>query len=100
MNSQFKGKCAFVTGGNKGIGLAICQGLVAAGFDVIVAARSLDKAKTAIEKLSSNNSKSLYYELPRPSRTMDEVSDASSRRLCLNPPHSKILKFPMGLGSG
>ncbi|MGL5872951.1 MAG: SDR family NAD(P)-dependent oxidoreductase, partial [Xenococcaceae cyanobacterium] len=57
MNAQLKGKSALVTGGNKGIGFAICQGLVAAGFDVIVAARSLDKAKTAVEKLSSNTSK-------------------------------------------
>ncbi|WP_199337066.1 SDR family oxidoreductase [Oscillatoria sp. FACHB-1407] len=46
---------ALVTGGNKGIGFAICQGLVAAGFEVILAARSLDKAKQAVEQLSSSN---------------------------------------------
>jgi NAD(P)-dependent dehydrogenase (short-subunit alcohol dehydrogenase family) len=45
---------ALVTGGNKGIGLAICQGLLAAEFEVILAARSIDKAKTAIEKLQSD----------------------------------------------
>ena len=53
MNSQFQGKHALVTGGNKGIGLAICKGLLAAGFEVILAARSLDKAKTAAEQLQS-----------------------------------------------
>lgn len=53
MNSQFQGKHALVTGGNKGIGLAICKGLLAAGFEVILAARSLDKAKTAAEQLPS-----------------------------------------------
>jgi NAD(P)-dependent dehydrogenase (short-subunit alcohol dehydrogenase family) len=53
MNSQFQGKRALVTGGNKGIGFAICKGLLAAGFDVILAARSLDKANAAIEKLPS-----------------------------------------------
>jgi NAD(P)-dependent dehydrogenase (short-subunit alcohol dehydrogenase family) len=73
MNAQFKGKCALVTGGNKGIGFAICQGLVAAGFDVIVAARSIDKAKTGIEKLSANNSKVRAIEL-------DITDDASIDR--------------------
>jgi NAD(P)-dependent dehydrogenase (short-subunit alcohol dehydrogenase family) len=53
MNSQFQGKRALVTGGNKGIGFAICKGLLATGFDVILAARSLDKANAAIEKLPS-----------------------------------------------
>lgn len=53
MNLQFEGKRALVTGGNKGIGFAICKGLLAAGFEVILAARSLDKGKQAIEKLPS-----------------------------------------------
>ena len=52
MNSPHN-KYALVTGGNKGIGFAICQGLLKAGFEVILAARSLDKAKAAIEKLQS-----------------------------------------------
>lgn len=45
---------ALVTGGNKGIGFAICQGLVASGFEVILAARSLNKAKQAVEQFSSS----------------------------------------------
>lgn len=49
MNSHNQNKNALVTGGNKGIGLAICQGLLKAGFQVILAARSLDKAKQAID---------------------------------------------------
>jgi len=52
MNSKLQIKRALVTGGNKGIGFAICQGLVA-GFEVILAARSLDKAKAAAEQLPS-----------------------------------------------
>jgi NAD(P)-dependent dehydrogenase (short-subunit alcohol dehydrogenase family) len=44
-------KTALVTGGNKGIGFAICQGLLEAGFDVFLAARSLEKAKAAADKL-------------------------------------------------
>jgi NAD(P)-dependent dehydrogenase (short-subunit alcohol dehydrogenase family) len=63
MPGSFQGKCALVTGGNKGIGFAICQGLLKAEFEVIIAARSLDKAKTAVEKLSDNNSKVRSLEL-------------------------------------
>lgn len=53
MISNHQNKYALVTGGNKGIGFAICQGLLKAGFEVILAARSLDKAKQAIEQLQS-----------------------------------------------
>ncbi len=44
-------KYALVTGGNRIIGLAICQGLAQAGFVTIVAARSLDKAHSTCERL-------------------------------------------------
>ena len=52
MNSSQK-KYALVTGSNKGIGFAICQGLLKESFEVILAARSLDKAKAAISQLQS-----------------------------------------------
>lgn len=63
MNASFQGKRALVTGGNKGIGFAIIQGLLAEGFDVILAARSLDKAKAAIEQLQSSNVRSLELDV-------------------------------------
>lgn len=47
-------KIALVTGGNRGIGFTICQGLVDAGFEVIIGSRSLDKGKQAAEKLNSD----------------------------------------------
>ncbi|KYC35627.1 short-chain dehydrogenase [Scytonema hofmannii PCC 7110] len=53
MNAKPEKKYALVTGGNKGIGFAICKGLLNAGFEVILAARSLSKAQDAAEKLSS-----------------------------------------------
>ena len=53
MNSQLR--TALVTGGNKGIGFAICQGLLAKGFEVVIAARSLDKGKAAAEQMQSAN---------------------------------------------
>ena len=55
MTIQFQGKRALVTGGNKGIGFAISRGLLAQGFEVILAARLLDNAKVAITKLQSSN---------------------------------------------
>jgi NAD(P)-dependent dehydrogenase (short-subunit alcohol dehydrogenase family) len=73
MNSQFQGKYALVTGGNKGIGFAICKGLLSAGFEVILAARSLDKAKKASEQLQSTNSKVRVVEL-------DVIDDQSIHR--------------------
>lgn len=56
-------KTALVTGGNKGIGFAICNGLLDAGFDVMLAARSLDNAKAAAEQLQSTKSQVHVVEL-------------------------------------
>lgn len=47
-------KIALVTGANKGIGFSIAQGLLGKGFEVILAARSLDRAKAAAEKLNGS----------------------------------------------
>jgi NAD(P)-dependent dehydrogenase (short-subunit alcohol dehydrogenase family) len=46
-------KIALVTGGNRGIGFAIAQGLLKEGFEIIISARSLEKAKEASEKLQT-----------------------------------------------
>lgn len=45
-------KIALVTGGNRGIGLAIARGLLAEGCQVIITARSWDSAKQAAADLS------------------------------------------------
>ncbi|MBH8566367.1 SDR family NAD(P)-dependent oxidoreductase [Nostoc sp. CENA67] len=44
-------KWALITGSNRGIGLAIAQGLLAKGYGVIITSRSLDNAKQVAEKL-------------------------------------------------
>lgn len=44
-------KWALVTGGNRGIGFAITQGLLAKGYSIIITSRSLDNAKLASQKL-------------------------------------------------
>jgi NAD(P)-dependent dehydrogenase (short-subunit alcohol dehydrogenase family) len=45
-------KRALITGGNRGIGFAIAQGLLAQNYEVIITARSIDHAKAAATKLS------------------------------------------------
>ncbi|NEO28217.1 MAG: SDR family NAD(P)-dependent oxidoreductase [Kamptonema sp. SIO4C4] len=52
MNTYQQPKTALVTGGNRGIGLAVCQGLLEEGFEVILAARSLHRARTALSHLN------------------------------------------------
>ena len=47
-------KQALVTGGNRGIGLAIVQGLLTKGYDIILTSRSLDSAQQAAKKLNGN----------------------------------------------
>ena len=50
MNNQ---KIALITGGNRGIGYAIAQGLLNTDFQVIIGSRSLEKGQAAAEKLNS-----------------------------------------------
>ena len=47
-------KRALITGGNRGIGFAIAQGLLAQGYEVIITARSFDRATQAAEQLSGS----------------------------------------------
>jgi len=51
MNLQIAGKTALVTGGSKGIGYAVAEGLVAEGVRVVVSARDEAVLETAAERL-------------------------------------------------
>ncbi|MEH1854104.1 MAG: SDR family NAD(P)-dependent oxidoreductase [Nostoc sp.] len=44
-------KRVLITGGNRGIGFAIAQGLLAKDYEIIITSRSLDNAKLAAQKL-------------------------------------------------
>ncbi len=77
MNPSQEQKYALVTGGNKGIGFAICQGLLAVGFDVILAARSLEKAKAAQEKLQSSRVHPLMLDVANDQSIHQAAEDLS-----------------------
>jgi NAD(P)-dependent dehydrogenase (short-subunit alcohol dehydrogenase family) len=47
-------KYALITGGNRGIGFAIAQGLITQGYNVIITARSIDAATNAAKTLGAN----------------------------------------------
>jgi 3-oxoacyl-[acyl-carrier protein] reductase len=50
---DLNGKVAVVTGGTKGIGLAIAESLVASGASVFICARSSDEVEECVKQLSS-----------------------------------------------
>lgn len=51
-SSDLTGKVAVVTGGSRGIGRAIAEGLAEAGADVVVASRKLDRCQRAAAEIA------------------------------------------------
>jgi NAD(P)-dependent dehydrogenase (short-subunit alcohol dehydrogenase family) len=51
---DLSGKVAIVTGGSRGIGRAIAQGLAEAGADVVVASRKLEQCELAVAEIRAS----------------------------------------------
>jgi NAD(P)-dependent dehydrogenase (short-subunit alcohol dehydrogenase family) len=56
-------RTALVTGGNRGIGFAIAEGLVRRGATVVVAARDLAAGQRAVEKLKGADGRALSVRI-------------------------------------
>lgn len=63
MNAQPGSKIALVTGGNRGIGFAVCKGLLDAGFEVMLGSRSLAQGEAAAAELDPSSAKVHALEL-------------------------------------
>jgi len=49
------GRVALVTGGSKGLGMAMARGLAEAGADIVISSRHEDELKTALAENPSGN---------------------------------------------
>ncbi len=93
MTAKFQKKFALVTGGNKGIGFAICKGLLAKGFEVVVAARSLEKAQTAVSKLENDGAiRAVELDI-----TNDDSINSARRHLSQEIPQLNVLVNNAGI---
>jgi NAD(P)-dependent dehydrogenase (short-subunit alcohol dehydrogenase family) len=59
---RLRGKVALVTGGSRGLGSAMAEGLAQAGADVVIASRKLDRCTEVAERLAERHGvKTLAY---------------------------------------
>jgi NAD(P)-dependent dehydrogenase (short-subunit alcohol dehydrogenase family) len=60
--SEFKGKCAIVTGGGAGLGLAIALAFGKAGANVVVSGRRLEKLEAAVSEIEAAGGRALAVQ--------------------------------------
>lgn len=78
MDLHLTGKRAIVTGGSKGIGLAIARGLAAEGVDVVLAARSAEPLKAAAQALAEETGRRILA-IPTDTGDDDQVRELVRR---------------------
>ena len=54
------GKTALVTGGNRGIGLAVAKGLAEHGADIALIARTKEQLETATNQIQTDTGQKVY----------------------------------------
>ncbi|HEX5211590.1 MAG TPA: glucose 1-dehydrogenase [Pseudolabrys sp.] len=70
---DLKGRIAFITGGNGGIGLGMAKGLATAGASIVIAGRNEKKAKAALAELVALGAKAEFIKL-------DALQEASCKQ--------------------
>src|SRR5678815_255514 len=75
MQLGLEGRTAVVTGGSKGIGRSIAEGLAAEGVNVVLLARSVEARNQAAEEIRSK-SKSGVLAIPTDMKSSDAVRSA------------------------
>ena len=60
---DLSGKVAVVTGGNGGIGFGMARGLASAGATIVIAARNVEKSRTAVEDLTARGASAFAIEV-------------------------------------
>jgi 2-deoxy-D-gluconate 3-dehydrogenase len=78
---DLEGRVAVVTGGNRGIGLAMARGLASAGAAVALAGRDAAKGEAAVARLRDEGARSVFLavDVTRPEDCRRMVGDAVER---------------------
>lgn len=58
---DLSGKVALITGGSRGLGLAMARGLAAAGADIIIVSRKLDACEAAANEIRTMGRRAMAY---------------------------------------
>lgn len=69
------GKTAIITGGSKGLGLAMAEGLASVGANILIANRNTDEGQRAAEHLSAN------YPVQASSFSVDVTDEAQTQAM-------------------
>ncbi len=72
---RMDGQVAIVTGGSKGLGLAMASGLASAGATIVVVSRNAQEAQRASEEIARE------YSVPSASVAVDVTSESDCRRM-------------------
>jgi 2-dehydro-3-deoxy-D-gluconate 5-dehydrogenase len=78
---DLNGKVAIVTGGNGGIGLGMARGLASAGASVVIAARNLEKSRTAVAELEARgwSASAIKVDVTQESEVSDLITQTLER---------------------
>ena len=68
---MYQGKKVLLTGGSRGIGLAIAKKMVEAGAEVLITGRNKDTLNKALETLDSSNMQSMVWDM----RKIDAIKE-------------------------